>query len=162
MKKLKKIKLMKNRKITDAIIEVLEKVKQSLSAKDIYSKIIELDLYKFKATDPYHVVLTQLRRHCLGLDFPSAYSEKYFKLLIDGTYDLKKKNEKSNVTESKSKSIVSVKQLKAKHENYLKEFKAEIKDQLRSIEPQEFEVFSKKLLEIYGFIDMSITKMSRV
>lgn len=153
---------MKNKgTINEAIIEILKSEKDGLSAKIIYSRIVELDLYKFKAANPYHVVLTQLRRHCVGLDFPTAKYEKYFILLPDGTYSLNKKSKKSQKSNDQSKPVTTVNQLKKIYENYLAEFKIEILEQLKSIDPAEFENFSKKLLEVYGFIEMKITKKSR-
>jgi len=151
---------MKNKTVNSAIIEVLKNVGHSLSAKDIYSKIIELDLYRFKSANPYHIVLTQLRRHCIGLDFPTAHKQKHFKLLQDGTYDLKGKNE-SIIKLEPAKAYINVLQLKENHEKYIDEFKKQILDQLKSIEPNQFENFGKKLLEVYGFIEIKVTKPSR-
>jgi len=149
----------KSKTINEAIIEVLKTENQSLSAKHIYSKIIELDLYRFKSANPYHIVLTQLRRHCVGLDFPTAHKQKFYRILPDGTYALKKDGENSK--EVIGKLTQHIQELRSKHLKYKIEFKKNILDQLKSIEPTEFEIFSKKLLEVYGFIDMQVTKKGR-
>ncbi len=151
----------KGRTINEAIIEVLKMEGRSLSAKDIYSKIIELDFYKFKAAKPFNVLLTLMRRHCAGLDFPTASKEKYFRILTDGTYDILKKGEVSIINNEGEQLQGSVKNLKEIHRKYLAAFKKDLLDQLKAIEPNEFENFSKKLLEVYGFIDLKVTKMSR-
>ena len=50
-----------------------------MSAKEIYSEIIKADLYQFKAKNPLHIVNSQIRRHCQGLEQQSSYSKtKYF------------------------------------------------------------------------------------
>lgn len=152
---------MKTRTINEAIVEVLKAEKKSLSAKDIYSKIIELDLYEFKAVQPYHVLLVQLRRHCAGLDFPTAHKDKYFKILPDGTYDLLKEGNDENLNLPIEKLRSNVQELKENHKKYLVAFKRDLLGQLKSVEPYEFESFSKKLLEVYGFIDLNVTKQSR-
>ncbi len=81
---------MPNMTINEAIITVLKSEKKSLSSKEIYDKIIERKLYFFKSATPHHIVLTQLRRHCIGVDFKSAHKEKHYVLNTDNKYGLKK------------------------------------------------------------------------
>lgn len=64
-------------RIVDALIEVL-KENESLTCKEAYKKIKERNLYQFGAKNPEAVVNGKLRRHCEGLDFPSASPVKYF------------------------------------------------------------------------------------
>ena len=149
--------MMKKRTINDAIIEVLRIEKRPMSTKDLFSRIIELDLYQFKAANPYHVVLTQLRRHCKGLDFPTAQKEKYYILTQEGLYFLNSTGNSVAVDNTKN----AIKDLKRYHAAVVAEFKAKVLDQLKSVAPAEFELFSKKLLEVYGFSDVHITKISR-
>ena len=79
---------MKTPTIIDAISTVLQESKTPLSIGVIYNKIIEKDYYKFNAQNPQSVVRVELRRHCIGVDFPTAASKKYFQILLDGTYCL--------------------------------------------------------------------------
>lgn len=72
--------------IVEAIQAVLGGTKEALSVDQIYNLIVNQNLYLFKAIDPKSVVRSQVRRHCLGLDFPSASPVKYFKIVGDDRY----------------------------------------------------------------------------
>ncbi len=67
--------------IVEAIVYVLSNNVSGLTAKEIYAKIIDNNLYSFVARDPLGVVNSQIRRSCLGLDFPSARPTKLFKIV---------------------------------------------------------------------------------
>ncbi len=67
--------------IIEAIKTVLQSEPNGLSTLEIYYKIIELNLYQFGAKNPIGVVNGEIRRHCLGLDFPTAYHTKHFKIV---------------------------------------------------------------------------------
>jgi len=67
--------------IVESIKEVLASYKQGLTSRDIYSKIIEKSLYTFGAADPVGVVNSQIRRRCVGLDFPTSYPDKQFVII---------------------------------------------------------------------------------
>jgi undecaprenyl pyrophosphate synthase len=58
--------------IVEAIRTVLESAADPLTVDEVHTRIIERSLYNFRAIDPKHVVRSQLRRHCIGLEFPSA------------------------------------------------------------------------------------------
>ena len=64
--------------IIEAIKEVLNSEPQGLSSAEIYQRIIERNLYQFGAKNPVGVVNGEIRRHCVGLDFPTAYPVKHF------------------------------------------------------------------------------------
>lgn len=98
---------MKSPTIIDAISQVLQESKTSLSIAVIYNKIVENNYYVFKAQDPLSVVRVELRRHCVGVDFPTASSKKYFQILKDGTYCLIEQVQVTPVnTEIDRKSVV--------------------------------------------------------
>ena len=80
---------MKKITICKAAIEALRLKGKPLSVKDIYSVIIEEDLYRFNAEIPENILQVEIRRHCEGVNFPTARPEKYFQILIDGTYWIK-------------------------------------------------------------------------
>jgi len=75
--------------IVEAIKNVLEQAGKPLTAKEIYDAIVAENLYDFKAKDPESVVNSQIRRHTLGLDFPSASPVKLFKMVEGNRYALK-------------------------------------------------------------------------
>ena len=96
--------------IVEAIKLILSDVPEGLTAKEIYDKIVEQNLYAFGAKNPLGVVNSQIRRRCVGLNFPTAYPVKMFRIvghrgkknrfalyddnirLPDGTDELKSKN----------------------------------------------------------------------
>lgn len=158
---------MKTPTIIDAISTVLQESKTPLSIGVIYDKIVENNYYKFKAQNPQSVVRVELRRHCIGVDFPTAASKKYFQILPDGTYCMinqfvqekketiiKKKDSENN----ESKYISSLKDI---HTHYVEAFKSKVLNQLKEIDPTTFEFFCKKLLKVYGFKDLKVTRKSR-
>lgn len=74
--------------VNEAIKVVLKGEHKGLSSHDIYKKISEHGLYEFKSVTPHHIVLTQLRRHCVGLIFKSSNKDKYYKVDSDKKYSL--------------------------------------------------------------------------
>jgi len=158
---------MKTPTIIAAISTVLQESNTSLSIGVIYNKIVEKDYYKFNAQNPQSVVRVELRRHCIGVDFPSASSKKYFQILSDGTYCLinqfiKEKKEtilkKKDPDNNESKYVASLKDI---HTQYVEAFKSKVLSQLKEIDPTTFEFFCKKLLKVYGFKDLKVTRKSR-
>lgn len=159
---------MKTPTIIDAISIVLQESNTPLSIGVIYNKIIEKNLYIFKAQDPKSVVRVELRRHSLGVDFPTAASKKYFQILADGTYclinqfvQIKKKeflDKNNDFDNDESKFVTSLKDIHAK---YVEAFKSKVLSQLKEIDPTTFEFFCKKLLKVYGFKDLKVTRAKR-
>ena len=66
--------------IVEAVKQVLQGNKEGLTSKQIYEQIIHRKLYTFGAEDPVSVVNAQLRRRCVGLDFPTAFPVKFFEI----------------------------------------------------------------------------------
>jgi restriction system protein len=64
--------------IIEAIIKVLKECGNPLSPKDILDSILEKNFYSFGAKDPLSVVRGEIRKHCYGVDFPSASPRKIF------------------------------------------------------------------------------------
>ena len=64
--------------IFEAIKAVLSKEKDGLTCKEITNQILSGKLYTFNTADPNSIVGHSLRRHCRGLDFPSAHPVKHF------------------------------------------------------------------------------------
>lgn len=151
--------------IKEAIIKVLNEVNKPMSLQAIYDSIINNDYYRFRADNPPNIVRTLIRRHCQGLDFPTASPKKYFQIFDDGTYQMINFTTNKDVY-SKKTSEINIKTdihsaLKELHRQYTVEFKENILSQLKSIEPENFELFCKKLLEVYGFKDLKVTKTTR-
>lgn len=66
--------------IVEAIKAVLTDEPEGLTSKEIYDQIIQQNLYVFGAKNPLGVVNGQIRRRCEGLDFPTAYPVKSFRI----------------------------------------------------------------------------------
>jgi restriction system protein len=156
--------------IKEAIIAVLQKEGIPLSIKTIYDKIIEYDFYRFKAERPLGIVAVEIRRHCKGVEFPSASQKKHYQILNDGKYwfidipipEHAKFNElHGHKTVKKDFEVSWVKELKELHIQFLDNFKKVVLSQLKEVEPRTFESFSKKLLEVYGFREMEVTQYSK-
>jgi restriction system protein len=75
--------------IVEAIKAVLAEPGEPLTSRAIYSAVVARGLYEFKAKYPEAVVNSQIRRHCVGLDFPSASPVKHFKIVEGHRYALK-------------------------------------------------------------------------
>lgn len=80
---------MKRRTIRQAALEALKRSNKPLTSKEIYEFIVVNDLYRFNAENPRNIVNIQIRRHCEGIDFPSAHPNKDFQLLNNGKYWIK-------------------------------------------------------------------------
>src|ERR1700755_2013261 len=74
--------------IVEAIKTVMRRAGRPLGSREIYEAIIEEGLYIFLAKNPQHVVLSQIRRHCVGIDFPTASPAKHFTLHENKAYFL--------------------------------------------------------------------------
>ena len=66
--------------IVESIKCVLQQNNDGLTSKQIYDEIIRQGWYSFGAENPVGVVNAQLRRRCIGLDFPTAYPIKFFEI----------------------------------------------------------------------------------
>lgn len=149
----------KERTITQAAIEVLKHSDRTLSISEIYAKIIEDSLYDFHAQDPLSVLRVELRGHAYGIDYPSASSKKFF------SYDEKTRTfglANQNVKHKKAKdNVAPLTKLRELHRQYTDEFKGKILKQLKELNPYDFELFCKNLLEKYGFHNLVVTRKSR-
>lgn len=152
---------MKNKyTIIEAAKKVLSLANDSMSVAEIYAQILEKSLYIFHAQDPISVLRGELRSHSVGIDFPTASSKKYF------SYDESNRrfsllgNDKSKFSEA-DKDRVSLSTVRNIHHKYVELFQQKILNQLKSLNPYEFEKFCRNLLEVYGFLDLSVTQKSR-
>lgn len=66
--------------IVESIKSILQQNNNGLTAKQIYDEIIRQELYSFGAQNPVGVVNGELRRRCIGLDFPTSYPIKAFEI----------------------------------------------------------------------------------
>jgi hypothetical protein len=76
---------MKKRTFREAAIEALKRSEKPLDSNGIYEFKIKNDSYRFKAANPENIVNGEIRRHCIGVKFPTAKPDKVFQILIDGS-----------------------------------------------------------------------------
>ncbi len=157
--------------IVEAIKAVMHEAGRPLTANEAFDAIVAENLYVFHAQNPRHVVLMQIRRHCVGIDFPSTSPTKHFELhgenrftpLAHPTHS-KRGNRRRRKQESRVSQELSLpdveKELWHLHDKYLKLFRKRMLAELRKLSPSGFETFSKDLLEAYGFQDMQVTSVS--
>lgn len=150
----------KRRTITEAAIKVLKHSNENLSVSEIYAKIVENSLYEFHAQDPLSVLRVELRGHAVGIDYPSASSKKYF-LYDEGSRTFGLANIQTKYENAKKEATPLITRLRELHHQYTHEFKAKILRQLKGLNPYDFELFCKNLLEKYGFHNLVVTKKSR-
>lgn len=67
--------------IIDAIKCVLKEYPRGLSSTEVFQEITDRKLYEFGAANPASVVNGMIRRHCQGLEFPSASIAKFFSII---------------------------------------------------------------------------------
>jgi restriction system protein len=151
--------------INEAIKEAMRIHGGPMTIREAYDVIVGTDLYSFHAENPVHVVASQLRRHCKGLDFPSASDTKYFELRGDDKYYFLEQplrqsgSGKTGAVRDASRSLL--RKLKAIHQRYQAELRTTILFRIRRLHPSTFEDFAKRLLEAYGFLDMKVTQYSK-
>ena len=147
------------RTIIEAALEVLRSAKGTMSIQEIYQEIVDRSLYVFHAQNPLDVVRVELRKHSVGIDFPTASNKKYF--VYDETNGrfsaLQKQSENKSVGEDENSYLTQVHNL---YECYLKDFKTNILKQLKQMNPYDFEIFCMKLLKVYGFSNLVVTQKS--
>ncbi|MBD1876723.1 restriction endonuclease [Nodosilinea sp. FACHB-131] len=140
-----------------------------MTVQEIYEKIIELDLFIFDTPNPLQIVRKAIRRHCEGIEFNDAAKDKYFVYLENGRYWLRNEGVKGAAGEKKlhpkaheSKELDEVAiELNNLHARYISILRYSLLEKIRALDFREFEIFSKKLLEAYGFIDMKVTSTGK-
>ena len=142
--------------IIEAIKKVLNNANKPLSADQIFELITTEKLYEFKAKYPKGVVKGQLRRHCLGIDFPSANPVKHFQLIGNNKYSIITANKSPTFHPLKEK--INDSHLKIPEEiidDAYKEYKLQIKQQLLDTilnsDPAFFEMLVIDLLLKMGY-----------
>ena len=139
--------------IVEAIKLVL-KDSPPISASAVYEQIVAHSLYRFGALDPKSVVRGQLRKHCLGLDFPSASPVKYFRLVGDDLYTLESiqgvKPGRTVVAQTKTGSLPE-EVIDSAYREHLVQLRQELLEKILSNHPAFFETLVIELLIRMGY-----------
>jgi len=153
----------KKGRIVDAAMDAMIKVGHPMTVQELYKIIIDNQLYTFGADDPMSVLRGKLRKHCQGLDFPSAAREKYFVILPDGKFFLKDSSFQRDELPIQKQALEeddAAKKLQILHANYLDDFRGRVLSQLQKLDPFDFEEFGRQVLEHFGFENVVVTEKS--
>lgn len=157
--------------ITDAIKQVMQAKGTPMTVNEAYHAIVDAKLYEFHADNPAQVVRSQIRRHCEGLDFPSATQTKLFRLVGENCFEpleeIKRQPQRIRGNKVEQRPIapipphaIKLRDLQLLHTKYVAELKRKILGDLKRLSPSAFELFAKRLLDIYGFHDTRVTQLS--
>lgn len=145
--------------IVEAIKSILKNYPSGLDSTAIYNKIVEAELYTFKAMNPTSVVNGTIRRHCYGLDFPSASPIKYFSIMsVNGKtpiYELLSKEGRpiveANKHEIEPEELLPEEVMQKEYEKHLFAIKELLKQAIFDNDPQFFEQLIVDLLIAMGY-----------
>ena len=161
--------------ITEAIKQVMRDHGSPMTTEEAYRGIVNAKLYEFHADNPSQIVRSQIRRHCEGLDFPSATPTKHFRLVGENRYwpldqvtrlPRKTRSKKSTTPHEheqpprKIQTANILQELQTLYSQYISELKKKILADLKRLSPAAFETFAKRLLDVYGFHDTKVTQVS--
>lgn len=80
---------MEKKTIAQAVIEVLNDAKTSMTISEITQVILDRNLYSFNSKDPRAIVRGAIERRCQGVVRQDSFAEKFFEKLSDGKYVIK-------------------------------------------------------------------------
>lgn len=149
--------------IIDSVKKVLKDSREGMTSKEIYQEIIKNNYYCFNAKRPESIVNGIIRRHCYGLDFPSANPKKYFEIVDNNKkckYTLYNSNNEHsdfylNKSEESKKTTINgllpEEQLEKYHLQHLEYLKLQLMETVLSSKPDFFEKLVVDLLLKMGY-----------
>lgn len=144
--------------IIEAIKEVLLDEEIGLTSKNIYEKIIERNLYCFGAKDPKGIVNGIIRKHCLGIDFPTASPVKHFKIVKQMghvNYYLLNGNDNGTIakleTNANEKELLPEEKMLKAYNEHKKLIEQQLIDEILDSNPAFFEQLVVDLLVKMGY-----------
>lgn len=151
----------KERTIVEAIEKVLKENNKGMDYREIYAAVIRDNLYEFGAKNPQAVLHSEIRRHCKGIDFPTASPIKYFKLIecikgvnyygLDDSENVKLKSSIENEHLNVNDEILPEERMVKAYELYIKDLKNTLIDKIRECHPSFFEKIVVDLLLAMGY-----------
>lgn len=139
--------------IVECIKKVLIQKEQPLTILEIYEAIVKQNLYSFNAKQPITIVRQQVRRHCIGLIFPSAMPNKYFKQFGNSKYGLSEKNNSAleKAVFKNEKEQIPEENIQYFHKKHVDEIKGGLIDKMLNVQPEFFEQLILDLLLKMGY-----------
>jgi restriction system protein len=144
--------------IVGAIQKVLSESGRALTHKEIYECIISNRYYEFGAKDPLSIVRNKVRKHCIGVDFPSASPKKLFAISKQDNSSSALHYELWNgilpVVNKKGvgeKDLISEELIFSSHKDHIFNIKNQLLDCIKSSDPAFFEKIVVDLLLKMGY-----------
>lgn len=155
----------KQRTILEAIQIVCKDVTEGMTYTQIYQKIIEKKLYKFGAKNPQAVVYKEIRRHCKGIDFPSASPIKCFKIVKtdnkkyyyallqdeESTEENSEENSEDNNVYVLVDEMLPEERIEKAYQHHVNDLGNKLLEQLRACHPSFFEKIVVDLILSMGY-----------
>lgn len=151
----------KPRKLHEAIALVFSKTESGMLPSEILAIIEEQSLYPFLTDDRIGVVRRELRRHCEGIDFKSASDTKRYRQDSAGRYYPFNESVIKSIKRNQSRGNRLKDEILKLREQHILDLRKSILKTIKEFEPYDFESFSRRLLQAYGFFDVKVTRRSR-
>ena len=148
--------------ILEAVKIILSKEPIGLTCREITNRILSEGLYTFNTQDPNAIVGHSLRKHCRGLDFPSAHPIKHFYIVsgkrgtaVYSLLDYTKQNfevaDEKKPPASSSSDLLPEEKMQKYHNEHKKNVKDQLLDLILNNDPSFFEHLVVKLLLALGY-----------
>ena len=162
--------------IPEAARTVLLEARKPLSIQGIYNRIIERQLYAFKARYPVGVVRSAVRSRAENINNPSSKSIRLFRHVGRGEFVALDTpiEEPSRVLGRSSPAVarperkgrrqverIDYRTLQAQVAAYNAGCREDLLQFLKELNWEAFEHFSSRLLRVYGFEDVVVTRRSK-
>ena len=157
--------------IREAITQVLSGHEEGMTYEEIYSAIIANNLYSFNAVNPQGIVINIIRKHCFGIDFPTASINKCFKIvggngrnLRYGIYNQTVELDQDKavfIKPSSSEEQVPEEKIAIVHKEHISIIQMQLKSAILNSHPSLFERLVVELLSKMGYgYDQSSAKVT--
>jgi restriction system protein len=161
------VKKTKELPVWNAVAAVLKIAANPLTTGQITKEILASKLYAFDTPKPESIVNKSVRRHCLDVVHADSKSFKIFREGPPGRYSLLSQpviQEKGSgrIVDSDVTEIASVHdpELIEAHTDYISGLTQLTLERLKLLSPSQFEVFGKRLLQAYGFLNVENTRQT--
>lgn len=155
--------------IYEAAKQVMRDAGKPLAPNEIHTLIVERKLYDFKARDPLGVLRSVIRSKTENIHNPSSSPIRHFRLVEGGKFiplaspvriiELATKNG-DRVDEDNEKIPESDRALRQHADDYNTRIKRDLLESLKMLSWEEFERFTARMLDAYGFEDVEPTPPS--
>ena len=153
--------------VLEAIKQLLQETPSGLTCRELTDQILAQKMYSFNTPTPNNIVNHELRKHCEGLDFPSAHPVKYFAIaqpsgksskaiyrLITNNSSTPTSSNKAECTEqvdTASADLLPVEKIAKLHKQHLRETQKQLIEAILNNPPAFFEELVVRLLLKLGY-----------